>query len=84
MRDVEVETVFLGSCTNGRIEDLRAAAEVIQGRQVADGTRLLSEESVIAMQQPEVAIPDRWLLGTHWSLGWFLMEWSGRKVFGHR
>ncbi len=41
MRDVDVDTVFVGSCTNGRIEDLRAAAEVISGRKVADGTRLL-------------------------------------------
>ena len=41
LRDVHVDTVFLGSCTNGRIEDLRAAAEVIQGRQVADGVRML-------------------------------------------
>ncbi len=41
MRDIKVDTVFLGSCTNGRIEDLRAAAEVIQGRRVADGVRML-------------------------------------------
>ncbi|HEU4491818.1 MAG TPA: 3-isopropylmalate dehydratase large subunit [Jiangellales bacterium] len=41
MRDIEVDTVFLGSCTNGRIEDLRAAATVIAGRSVADGVRML-------------------------------------------
>ena len=41
LRDVHVDTVFLGSCTNGRIEDLRAAASVIQGRQVAEGVRML-------------------------------------------
>jgi len=41
LRDIAVDTVFLGSCTNGRIEDLRAAAEVIRGRQVADGVRML-------------------------------------------
>jgi 3-isopropylmalate/(R)-2-methylmalate dehydratase large subunit len=41
LRDVGVDTVFVGSCTNGRIEDLRAAAEVIDGRRVADGVRML-------------------------------------------
>jgi 3-isopropylmalate/(R)-2-methylmalate dehydratase large subunit len=41
MRDIAVDTVFLGSCTNGRIEDLRAAAEVLHGRKVADGVRML-------------------------------------------
>ncbi len=41
MREVEVDTVFVGSCTNGRIEDLRLAAEVIAGHKVAEGTRLL-------------------------------------------
>jgi 3-isopropylmalate/(R)-2-methylmalate dehydratase large subunit len=41
LRDVRVDTVFVGSCTNGRIEDLRAAAQVLDGRRVADGVRLL-------------------------------------------
>jgi 3-isopropylmalate/(R)-2-methylmalate dehydratase large subunit len=41
MRDIEVDTVFVGSCTNGRIEDLRAAAEVVAGRRVADTVRML-------------------------------------------
>src|SRR3954447_11223471 len=41
MREVRVDTVFVGSCTNGRIEDLRAAAAILEGRQVAEGTRLL-------------------------------------------
>jgi len=41
LREVSVDTVFLGSCTNGRIEDLRAAATVLQGRRVADGLRML-------------------------------------------
>jgi 3-isopropylmalate/(R)-2-methylmalate dehydratase large subunit len=41
LRDVAVDTVFVGSCTNGRIEDLRAAAGVIRGRQVADSVRML-------------------------------------------
>ena len=41
MRDIAVDTVFVGSCTNGRIEDLRAAAHVIEGRHVADSVRML-------------------------------------------
>jgi 3-isopropylmalate/(R)-2-methylmalate dehydratase large subunit len=41
MKDIIVNTVFLGSCTNGRIEDLRAAAEVIKGKTKAAGIRML-------------------------------------------
>lgn len=41
MRDIKVDTVFLGSCTNSRIEDLRAAAAVIQGKKKADGLRMM-------------------------------------------
>jgi 3-isopropylmalate/(R)-2-methylmalate dehydratase large subunit len=41
LREVAVDTVFVGSCTNGRMEDLRAAAAIIQGRKVADGVRML-------------------------------------------
>ena len=41
LRDIKVDTVFVGSCTNGRIEDLRAVAEVLRGRHVAEGLRML-------------------------------------------
>lgn len=41
MRDVAVDIVFLGSCTNGRIEDLRAAAAVLEGHTVHPGVQLL-------------------------------------------
>ncbi|GCE40486.1 3-isopropylmalate dehydratase large subunit [Rhodococcus sp. USK10] len=41
LRDVAIDTVFVGSCTNGRIEDLRAVADVLRGRHVADGVRML-------------------------------------------
>ncbi len=41
LRDVKVDTVFVGSCTNGRIEDLRLAASILEGRTVAADTRLL-------------------------------------------
>jgi 3-isopropylmalate/(R)-2-methylmalate dehydratase large subunit len=41
IRDIPVDVVFVGSCTNGRIEDLRAAAEVLRGRRVAETVRML-------------------------------------------
>jgi 3-isopropylmalate/(R)-2-methylmalate dehydratase large subunit len=41
LRDIAVDTVFVGSCTNGRIEDLRTAAAVLSGRHVASGVRML-------------------------------------------
>ena len=41
MRDIAVDTVFIGSCTNGRIEDLRAAADVLRGRKVRSGLRAM-------------------------------------------
>jgi 3-isopropylmalate/(R)-2-methylmalate dehydratase large subunit len=41
LRDIRVDTVFVGSCTNGRIEDLRQVASVLDGRRVADGLRVM-------------------------------------------
>ena len=55
----------------------------LAGGVTADGTRLLSEESAAAMRVPHIAVPDRWLLGTHWGLGWILSTWGDQPVFGH-
>ncbi|GGI06304.1 3-isopropylmalate dehydratase large subunit [Egicoccus halophilus] len=41
MTDIEVDTVFIGSCTNGRLEDLRAVAEIVAGQRVRDGIRAM-------------------------------------------
>ena len=41
LRDIRIDTVFLGSCTNSRIEDLRAAADVLRGRQKAENIRFM-------------------------------------------
>jgi len=41
LRDVAIDTVFIGSCTNGRIEDLRVAAEILRGKKIKDGLRLM-------------------------------------------
>jgi 3-isopropylmalate/(R)-2-methylmalate dehydratase large subunit len=41
MKDIQVDTVFIGSCTNSRIEDLRAAADIMRGHKKADNLRVL-------------------------------------------
>ncbi|MFC1883796.1 3-isopropylmalate dehydratase large subunit [Thermodesulfobacteriota bacterium] len=41
VRDVAIDQAFIGSCTNGRLEDLRTSAEILKGRSVADGVRLI-------------------------------------------
>ncbi|PTX00824.1 3-isopropylmalate dehydratase large subunit [Pararhodobacter aggregans] len=41
LTDIKIDAVFIGSCTNGRIEDLRAAAAVLKGRKIADGVRCM-------------------------------------------
>ena len=41
LTDIEIDTVFIGSCTNGRIEDLRAAASILNGKKVKDGMRAM-------------------------------------------
>jgi 3-isopropylmalate/(R)-2-methylmalate dehydratase large subunit len=41
LQDIAIDTVFIGSCTNGRIEDLRAAAEILKGKKIKDGVRAM-------------------------------------------
>ena len=60
MRDIEVDTVFIGSCTNARIEDLRAAAAVAEGHHVKQGVRtLVVPGSVAVKHQAEAEGLDR-------------------------
>jgi 3-isopropylmalate/(R)-2-methylmalate dehydratase large subunit len=62
-KDVAVDTIFIGSCTNGRIEDLRAVAEVARGRRVAEGVRTLVVPGSHAVKaQAELEGLDRVLL----------------------
>jgi 3-isopropylmalate/(R)-2-methylmalate dehydratase large subunit len=51
MREILIDAVFLGSCTNGRIEDLRAAAEVLRGRVLAPGVRMLVVPGSMAVRR---------------------------------
>ena len=51
LRDVEVDAVFVGSCTNGRIEDLRTVAEIVRGKHVADGVRMLVVPGSMAVRE---------------------------------
>ncbi|WP_115684726.1 3-isopropylmalate dehydratase large subunit [Corynebacterium senegalense] len=54
LREIKIDTVFLGSCTNARIEDLRAAADVLKGRTIAPGTRMMVvPSSTMVKQQAE-------------------------------
>jgi 3-isopropylmalate/(R)-2-methylmalate dehydratase large subunit len=51
LRDIKVDTVFLGSCTNGRIEDLRVAAEVLRGKKIDPNTRMLVVPGSVGVKQ---------------------------------
>jgi len=69
LAEVPIDVVFIGSCTNGRIEDIRAAAAVARGRHVADGVRaLVVPGSGIVKLQAEAEGLDRILLeaGFEW------------------
>ena len=51
LRDIKIDTVFLGSCTNARIEDLRTAAHIMKGRKVADTVRMMVVPSTTMVKQ---------------------------------
>jgi CubicO group peptidase (beta-lactamase class C family) len=55
----------------------------LDGGVARDGTRLLSADTVAEMQRPHVDVPEPWMTGAHWGLGWIVDEWDGRHVFGH-
>jgi len=59
MRDIKVDTVFLGSCTNGRIEDLRAAAAILKGKKVASTVRMMvvPGSAKVAIQAEQEGLP---------------------------
>ena len=60
LSDIEIDTVFIGSCTNGRIEDLRAAAEILKGKKVKDGLRamIVPGSGLVRAQAEEEGLAD--------------------------
>ena len=73
-----------GATINTTIDDLLAFALMhLRGGTASDGTRVLSEASVWAMQQPAVSCPEPELLGDSWGLGWFVRARSTPVVVGH-
>lgn len=73
-----------GSMLAMTARDLLAFARMhIDGGTASDGTRVLSAESVAAMQQTQVVLPDLGLMGDSWGLGWELFDWQGGPVIGH-
>jgi 3-isopropylmalate/(R)-2-methylmalate dehydratase large subunit len=69
LREIKVDTVFLGSCTNGRIEDLRVAAELLRGKRIDPDTRMLVVPGSVGVKaQAEAEGLDRVFLdaGAEW------------------
>ena len=59
LSDIEIDTVFIGSCTNGRIEDLRAAAAILKGKKIKDGMRamVVPGSGLVRAQAEEEGLP---------------------------
>jgi 3-isopropylmalate/(R)-2-methylmalate dehydratase large subunit len=60
LSEIEIDAVFIGSCTNGRIEDLRAAAEILKGKKIKDGVRgmVVPGSGLVRLQAEEEGIAD--------------------------
>jgi CubicO group peptidase (beta-lactamase class C family) len=73
-----------GSMLAMRARDLLAFGQLhLDGGKAADGTQVLSAQSVAAMRQPQVTLPELGLMGDAWGLGWELFDWPGGPVIGH-
>ena len=71
LADIPVDAVFIGSCTNGRIEDLRAAAQVVRGRKLAPGVRgmVVPGSGLVRLQAEEEGLAEIFLeAGFEWRL----------------
>src|SRR5262249_47973461 len=69
------------SCTVGDV--LTWARVHLNGGVAADGTRILSEAGTAAMTEKQAELPDKYILGDSWGLGWIRFGWDGRRLIGH-
>lgn len=66
------------------VADVLAFARLhLTGGSAADGTRILSEQSAAAMAAHEAELPDAYVLGDSWGLGWIRFGWDGHRLIGH-
>ena len=69
---------------NSTVGDVLTWARMhLDGGKAPDGTQVLSEASVRAMQEPQIEVPDKHTLGSHWGVGWILFDWNGHRLYGH-
>jgi len=69
---------------NSSVADVLAFAKMhMDGGKARDGAQVLTQASVKAMQEPQVEVPDKHSLGSHWGIGWILFDWDGRRLYGH-
>jgi 3-isopropylmalate/(R)-2-methylmalate dehydratase large subunit len=71
LSEIEIDTVFIGSCTNGRIEDLREVAKIMEGRRVRDGIRamIVPGSGLVRAQAEEEGIAARLIeAGFEWRM----------------
>ncbi|WP_212522732.1 3-isopropylmalate dehydratase large subunit [Actibacterium sp. MT2.3-13A] len=71
LNEIAIDTVFIGSCTNGRIEDLRAAAEILKGKKIKDGIRamVVPGSGLVRAQAEEEGLADIFIeAGFEWRL----------------
>ncbi|WP_353114529.1 serine hydrolase [Microbacterium sp.] len=72
-----------GLVSSSTADVLAFARMHLMGGLAADGTRVLSEESVARMQEHQVDVPNPYSVGNAWGVGWILFDWDGRKLIGH-
>ncbi|CRK61998.1 Beta-lactamase [Alloactinosynnema sp. L-07] len=72
-----------GAVTSTVADVLAFARLHLTGGVAADGTRVLSADSAAAMTAHQADLPDKYVLGDSWGLGWIRFDWDGHRLFGH-